>query len=130
MGIPVPNVLSWPLGGVDENGRMGFASDDDSVREVIRNILLTRAGERLMRPTFGAGLLEFVHQPNNETTRNLMANLVRKAIEQWETRVRVDSVSVLADSTSVSKVQVIIRYQMRHLGQPLQLTLGVDLGQL
>lgn len=130
MGIPVPNVLSWPLGGVDENGRMAFASDDDSVREVIRNILLTRAGERLMRPTFGAGLLEFVHQPNNETTRNLMANLVRKAIEQWETRVRVDSVSVLADSTSVSKVQVIIRYQMRHLGQPLQLTLGVDLGQL
>jgi len=130
MGIPVPNVLSWPLGGVDENGRMGFASDDDSVREVMRNILLTRAGERLMRPTFGAGLLEFVHQPNNETTRNLMANLVRKAIEQWETRVRVDSVSVLADSTSVSKVQVIIRYQMRHLGQPLQLTLGIDLGQL
>jgi phage baseplate assembly protein W len=130
MGIPVPNVLSWPLGGVDENGRMAFASDDDSVREVMRNILLTRAGERLMRPTFGAGLLEFVHQSNNETTRNLMANLVRKAIEQWETRVRVDSVSVLADSTSVSKVQVIIRYQMRHLGQPLQLTLGIDLGQL
>lgn len=130
MGIPIPNVLSWPLGGVDENGRLSFASDDDSVREVIRNILLTRAGERLMRPTFGAGLLDFVHQPNNETTRNLMANLVRKAIEQWETRVRVDSVSVLADSTSVSKVQVIIRYQMRHLGQPLQLTLGIDLGQL
>jgi phage baseplate assembly protein W len=130
MGIPVPNVLSWPLGGVDENGRMAFASDDDSVREVMRNILLTRAGERLMRPTFGAGLLDFVHQPNNETTRNLMANLVRKAIEQWETRVRVDSVSVLADSASVSKVQVIIRYQMRHLGQPLQLTLGIDLNQL
>lgn len=127
MAIPIPNVLSFPLGGVDENGHMAFASDDDSVREVIRNILLTRAGERLMRPQFGAGLLDFVHQPNNETTRNLMANLVRKAIEQWETRVTVDSVSVLPDSASVSKVQIIIRYQMRHLGQPLQLSLGIDL---
>lgn len=128
--VPVPNVLSWPLGGVDDTGRMAFASDDESVRDVIRNILLTRPGERLMRPQFGAGLLNFVHQPNNETTRNVMATLVRKSIEQWETRVKVDKVEVTPDPTSLSKVQIVIRYQLRHVGQPLQLSLGIDLGQI
>ncbi len=130
MNVPVPNVMSFPLGGVDELGRMAFSSDDDSVREVIRNILLTRPGERLMRPQFGAGLLDFIHQPNNETTRTLMANVVQKSIEQWETRVKVEGVSVVPDQTSLSKVQIIIRYQMRYGQQPLQLTLGLDLNQM
>ena len=83
-----------------------------------------------MRPHFGAGLLDFVHQPNNETTRNIMANVVRKAIEQWETRVRVESVKVLPDRNSLSVVQIIVSYQMRHTQRNAQLTLGLDLGQL
>ena len=129
MSAPVPQVLSWPLGGVSEQGKWIFAENDESVREVIRNILLTRPGERLMRPSFGAGLLDFIHQPNNQTTRNLMAGVIRKAIEQWETRVSVSSVDVLAVNGSLSSVQIIIRYQMRFTGQINQLSLGLELGQ-
>jgi uncharacterized protein len=125
--MTVPKIMSFPLGGIDENGRLVYATDDASVREVIRNILLTTPGERLMRQQFGAGLLEFIHQPNNQTTRTLMANLVRKAIEQWETRVLVDDVSVLPDREILTQVQIVIRYQMRHSPQPLQLNLTLSL---
>lgn len=130
MAIPTPKVLSWPLGGIDENGRLAYASDDDSVREVIRNILLTSSGERLMRPQFGAGLLDYIHQPNNETTRNVMANVVKKSIAQWETRVLVKSVDVLPDRNNLSVVQISIRYQMRHTQQQSQLSLAFDMEQL
>jgi phage baseplate assembly protein W len=130
MSAIVPKVMSFPLGGVDAQGRLAYAEDDQSVREVIRNILLTGPGERLMRSAFGAGLLEFIHQPNNETTRTLLANLVRKAIEQWETRVKVADVSVLPDPQSLTQIQIVIRYQMRHSPQPLQLSLGMDLSSL
>lgn len=130
MAAIIPQVISFPLGGVDAQGRLNYADDDQSVREVIRNILLTSPGERLMRPVFGAGLLEFIHQPNNETTRTLIANLVRKAIEQWETRVKVDEVNVLPDPQSLTQVQIVIRYQMRHSPQPMQLSLGMDLNGL
>ena len=130
MSATVPSVLSWPLGNIDGDGRMAYAQDDNSVREVIRNILLTRPGERLMRPRFGAGLMDFVHQPNNQTTRNLMANVIRKAIEQWETRVKVESVSVLPDATSLSTVQINIVYKMRHTRQAQQLTFGLNLSGL
>jgi uncharacterized protein len=127
MNAVIPKVMSFPLGGVDEKGRLRYATDDLSVREVIRNILLTSPGERLMRQQFGAGLLEFIHQPNNETTRTLMANIVRKAIEQWETRILVDDVSVLPDREILTQIQVVIRYQMRHSHQPLQLNLTLSL---
>lgn len=130
MSAVIPKVISFPLGGVDAQGRLGYADDDQSVREVIRNILLTSPGERLMRPVFGAGLLDFIHQPNNETTRTLIGNLVRKAIEQWETRVKVDDVSVLPDPQNLTQVQIVIRYQMRHSPQPMQLSLGMDLSSL
>ena len=125
--IPTPKVLSWPLGGINADGRMSYVEDDDSVREVMRNILLTRPGERIMRAKFGAGLTDFVHQPNNETTRNLMAGVVKKAIEQWETRVVVETVEVLPDRTSLSTVQINIRYRMRFTHIAKQLTFGLDL---
>ena len=137
MNAPIPNILSWPLGGIEPDGRLPAARDDASVRDVMLNILLTRPGERLMRPAFGAGLLDYVHQPNNQTTRSLIANLVRKALEQWETRVVVEAVEVMPDPASPAEAHIQIRYRMRHslpggavpreLG--LSLTLGVHPGQ-
>ena len=128
MNVPTPQVRSWSLEGVDEQGRWRYAENDQSVREVIRNILLTRPGERLMRAQLGAGLADIIHQPNNPTTRNLMAGVIQKAVEQWETRVRLDQVEVLPDRENLSLVQVIIRYTMRYSGQASQLTFGLELG--
>lgn len=130
MNTPIPQVMSWPLDGIDEDGRFSYATDDDSVREVIRNILLTRPGERLRRRTFGAGITDFIHQNNNLTTRTMLANVVRKAVQQWETRVIVESVDVLPDQQQLATVHIIIRYRMRHTGQMNQLTLSLDLKQV
>lgn len=130
MPIPFPNILSWPLDGVDETGRLSYTQGDSSVREVIRNILLTRPGERPMRPEFGAGLLDYIHQPNNETTRSLMSNIIRKAIEQWETRIQVESVLVDPTPGSPSDVNVTIRYRMLHSQTPAEFTLSFESGEV
>lgn len=130
MSVPVPNLISWPLEGIIRDGKPHFAANDQSVRDVMLNILLTRPGERLMRPEFGAGLLDFVHQPNNETTRHLMADVARKSIEQWEPRVLLSRVEALADAADPSLVRLMIDYQLRHDPRPLQLTLSLNLEQL
>ena len=128
MAIPVPNILSWPLSGVNSNGRLNYTEGDASVREVIRNILLTRPGERRMRPEFGAGLQDFIHQPNNETTRSIISRVTRKAIEQWEPRIEVEGVSVDPAPQSLSDVHITIRYRMRHSRRPAEFTLSLDAG--
>lgn len=128
MKTPTPNIQSWPLGSVNEDGALTWACDDQSVREVMLNILLTRPGERLQRPDFGAGLLNFVHQPNNETTRNLIAGVVRKSLQLWETRVVIDGVDVQPSPDSLAEVHINIRYRMRHNPAPAELGLTLNLG--
>ncbi|QTF94232.1 GPW/gp25 family protein [Halomonas sp. BM-2019] len=125
MHPPFPRILSWPLGGISD-GRYDWSQDERSVREVLLNILLTRPGERLMRPDFGAGLAGFVHQPNNETTRNLIAGVVRKAIARHEPRVVVEDVEVSPARGNVAEVHVRIRYRLRHspLASELELSIG------
>lgn len=129
MPTPIPNIQSWPLGSVDSEGRLRWSGDDQSIREVMLTILLTRPGERLQRPDFGAGLLNFVHQPNNETTRNLIAGLVRKSLEQWEPRVIIEGVDVAPSPTSAADVHINIRYRMRFSQIPAELGFMLNLGQ-
>lgn len=129
MPAPLPTIQSWPLGGIDADGRLRWSSDDTSIREVMLNILLTRPGERLQRPDFGAGLLNFVHQPNNETTRHLMAGVVRKALEHWEPRVQVDGVEVSPSPTSLADVHIHIHYRLRFSQRPAELGFTFNLGQ-
>lgn len=130
MPIPAPRNLSWPLRGVDDQGRLPYAEDEQSVREVLLNILLTRPGERLMRPDFGAGLLDFIHQPNNETTRHLMADVARKSIEQWEPRVAIEEVVVRAHPASPAEVHLSVHYRLRNTLKPLELGLSLTMQQL
>lgn len=129
MRTPIPNLISWPLDSVDADGALPWARDDQSIREVMLNILLTRPGERLMRPDFGAGLLNFVHQPNNETTRNLIAGVVRKSLQQWEPRVLIDGVEVETSPHSLADVHINIRYRPRHTQAPAELGFTLNLGQ-
>jgi uncharacterized protein len=125
---PTPNIRSWPLGSVDDEGRLPWVEDDQSIRETMLNILLTRPRERLQRPDFGAGLLNFIHQPNNETTRNLIAGVVRKSLLLWEQRVIVDGVDVQPGTNNLAEVHINIRYRMRHNPAPAELGLTLNLG--
>lgn len=129
MSIPVPQILSWPMGSVGSDGQLPYAMGDQSIREVILNILLTRPGERLMRPEFGAGIQDFVHQPNNETTRQLMASIVRKSIEHWEPRIVLEAVDVVTDPINISEVHLTIRYHMRHSITPMDFSLTLNLAE-
>jgi phage baseplate assembly protein W len=130
MPTPIPNMISWPLGSVDEDGRLDWSRDDKSVRDVMLNILLTCPGERIMRPDFGAGLLNFVHQPNNETTRNLIAGVVRKSLAQWEPRVVVSRVDVSPSPTNLAEVHIVIHYRLRHNQTPAELNVTLTLGNV
>jgi len=120
--------LSFPFGGVDSDGRLQWSSEGQSVREVIWNILLTRPGERLMRPEFGAGLRDYLHRPNNETTRKLIVDVARSAIKRWEPRIHLDEVTVATSPNLSNEITLSIRYRLRFDGLADQLDLALTLG--
>lgn len=129
--IPTPKLSSLPLfDGIGENGQWPWANTNKSVREVMLNILLTRPGERLMRPEFGAGIDNYVHLPNTETTRALIADVVKRALTRWEPRVDLDTVTVQPDPQRPSHVNLSIRYRLRYGGEVDSLDLALELSTL
>lgn len=123
---PAPRSLPL-LDGVDAAGRLAWAEGNKSLRECMLNILLTRPGERLMRPEFGAGLGNFIHYPNNETTRALIADAARRALDRWEPRVLIEDVRVLADPQRPSHVHLSIHYRIRYDGARERLDFSLNL---
>ncbi|MEW6218537.1 MAG: GPW/gp25 family protein [Thermodesulfobacteriota bacterium] len=121
-------ILSFPLlGELTPDGRLAWSTGEQSVREVLLHILLTRPGERLLRPEFGAGLRDFVHRPNTEATRALLADSVRRAVTRWEPRVILEDVFALPDPTRPAVVHLSIRYRLRVSGEPERFDLTLEL---
>lgn len=129
--MPTPESLltSFPLlSGLAADGRPAWRRGNASVREVMLNILLTGPGERLMRPEFGAGIRNFIHYPNNETTRALIADAARRALARWEPRVSIDEVRVVPDGERLSHVNLEVRYRLLADGRRETFALALELG--
>lgn len=127
MTPPGQRLLSFPLGGPGPDGLRPWSEGAQSVREVLMNILLTRPGERLMRPEFGAGLETFIHQPNNQSTRQIMADVAKKAIQRNEPRVDILDIDVRPDPSDAGVVLFSLIYRMRVTGAEDRLDLSLSL---
>jgi Bacteriophage baseplate protein W len=122
--------VGWPLDAPGAAGRLDYAQDGACLREALWNVLMTDPGERLMRPTFGAGLSQWIGQPNTESTRQAIAASITAAVGKWEQRVALSGVSVAPDGADAARVNVTLTYTARGLpgAAPEQLTLALKLG--
>jgi len=123
---PVP--IGWPLLPLpDANGQLSYPSIDQSVRQMIRVVLMTRQGEQLMRPTFGSGLQNYLNEPNNLTTRRRIHDAIAAGLDAWEPRIIVDRLDILEVPDAPGSLRVEIAYRVRRTGtsQVLGLTLNV-----
>ena len=75
-------------------GNLSYSDGAEKVRQSIRLILQTEPGERVMRPSFGCGLAQFLMLPNSVATRALIQAEVSRAIDAWEPRVEVRAITV------------------------------------
>ena len=118
--------IGWPLlPQPDGDGVMRFPSLAQSVRDNLKVILSTRPGEQLLRPGYGAGLTDFLGQPDTITTRRRVYDRVTEAIGRWETRVDLDRVDVADLPGRSGQLRVEIAYRLRRTGEAR--TLGVNL---
>ncbi len=122
--------VGWPLDVPDSGGSLDFATDSQCLREALWNVLMTNHGERLMRPSFGAGLNQWIGQPNTQSTRTLIASSITTAVGTWEQRVALSDVTVTVDPDDAASVVITLTYAARGsaAAPPAQLTLTLPLG--
>jgi phage baseplate assembly protein W len=111
-----------------DDGRLAWAVGHRSVRDSIRIILTTEPGERLMLPTFGAGLRSFLFEPNVPATHRLIEERVQHALRRWEPRVAVDSIDVAAHPDDPGRATVTITYTLVATQASERIDLSVAVG--
>ena len=80
----------------DSAGRTAAPADQDQhIRELIEQVLLTAPGERVNRPSFGSGTGELVFAPGSDALAVAQQKLIQGNLQLW-----------LSDLISVQSVQV------------------------
>lgn len=108
------NGIAFPF-TVNDNGRIDFDSNEQSVENSIRIILGTTKGERVMRPDFGCDLNNLVFSPNNAKTAALAKHYIEEALHKWEHRIVLEDVAVQGFSDYENRIDIKITYKIRSI---------------
>ena len=49
----------------------------------LKNLLLTKKGERVLQPNFGSGLQSLLFEPIDETFETRVADTITESVSQW-----------------------------------------------
>jgi len=93
--------------------RLALAAYEKDIEQSIRIILGTNRGERVMRPDFGAGLIEFVFEPANTATMELLKKRVEESLIDWEPRIDVEEVKVTIEPNERNRLDIDVSYRVR-----------------
>ena len=104
--------LAFPL-TVDRRGGIALATGEQDVDQAIEIILSTAPGERPMRPEFGCGVHDFVFDSIDANTIGQMEEAIRIALERWEPRIEVSSVSFDLSQAGSGLLTIDIGYVVR-----------------
>ena len=117
MALPASNKtflgVGWSFPVETDGGQADMVQYEQDIRQAILIILLTNSGERIMRPTFGAGLNKFLFEPVNPTTMAAVQTRVHDSLIDWEPRIDVLEVTVNPSAKSLSTVLIDITYRVR-----------------
>lgn len=98
----------------DLGGRTAEADLDTHVRHLIDAILFTAPGERVNRPTFGAGINAAVFSPAENDLFTATRFVIEGALQQWlGDQIDIDDIDVAGDD-AVLRVRVV--YRVRRTG--------------
>jgi phage baseplate assembly protein W len=128
MNTAYQDPLGWPFLPYPKAGVLSFPTLEQSVRDSIRVILMTRPGEQLMRPRFGAGLQNFLDEGNTITLRAQIQSTILQSLQNYENRISVDAVDVDLVPNSPGEVQVQIHYRVLRTNTQQQIGVTMQVG--
>jgi len=116
--------VAFPLRLTPE-GRLAWSDGEANVRESIRILLLTAQGERLRRPDYGAGLERFLFEQNVPTTWRAIEESIRRQLANWEPRVQVEAIQVVADPNDAEAAVATLSFTLVATAQAGRMSLSI-----
>ena len=104
--------LSLPL-QIGTNSFNTTYQTSDQMKSNIKNLLMTRKGERLLQPEFGSGLHELLFDFNNDDLAVQIEDAITSAVSQWLPFITIEEIEVTASDESKDRNQVDISISFR-----------------
>jgi hypothetical protein len=97
----------------DARGALGYSEGGENIEHSVKVILLTRLGERVMRPDFGCDASRLLFAPASVANLQLLEQAVRDALVEHERRIDVLEVRAEQHPAVETRVDVAIAYRER-----------------
>jgi len=99
-----------------DTGDISFVSNNSSIIQSIKNIVLTRKGERPFNNYFGTGIVDLLFDNPSPVDIAFLQKDIKTILEEIEPRIIVDSVEVLypLEDTSAADAKINIKYKLNN----------------
>ena len=88
----------------------------DQVRSNLKNLLLTKKGERILQPEFGSGLHDLLFQPATEKFEEDLENTINDAVAQWLPYIIVEDINIDISKEMTDNNQAKVSLKFRQEG--------------
>lgn len=104
---------------------ISIIENEDSVKSSIRNILLTRRGERFFNPLFGSDIYSVLFENSSAAAELDLRDYVTNAIENFEPRAKLLRVDVTAYPDD-NGYTITIVFSVINKTEPVQMNILLD----
>lgn len=119
-----------PMNGTNQNSNsqifnMSFTTEEQAISNLI-NLLLTKDGERFMRPRFGVGLYFYVFEQNTPITLLAIESAIEEQVGIWLPYINLIDVSVTGVDDSFydgNGINIVITFKVNNSGSNRQISI-------
>lgn len=95
-------------------------TEDEHIRQSVADILTTPIGSRVERRPYGSIIPDLIDHPYNPANRLRLMSATVMAIQRWEPRLAVTTVTVDQDSAGrIAVVMQAVKRRGQRVGQPI-----------
>jgi phage baseplate assembly protein W len=89
----------------------------DQIKSNLKNLLLTRKGERLMHPTFGTSLYDSLFNQNTDALELEIQSSIESSVAEWMSFISIEEILVDQSNTNRDRYSFVVSLSFRVMGQ-------------
>jgi phage baseplate assembly protein W len=105
-------------------GELITLKNEDSIKQALKNLILTNIGERLFNPFFGSNVNKTMFELDSPFLIEDMKRYVTTAVNQFEPRVNLLMVDVY-DEPDYQRLTVVVTFSVINTSEPISLNLFI-----
>jgi uncharacterized protein len=107
------------------SGDLALRTNEEAIKESMKNLILTNRGERLFQPNIGSDVMASLFENATPVTLKILEERVRDVINNFEPRVSIIDVDVTSLYDD-NRVQVTIYFYVKNREDPLSVDVFID----